>query len=40
MILIARPRVLSLLGGRVQLPENIYNSVGLEFALNFPFSPS
>ena len=39
MILIARPRILSLLGRRLQLLEYVYSSVGLEFALS-PLSPS
>lgn len=32
MILIARPRILSLLGRRLQLLEYVHSSVGLEFA--------
>lgn len=41
MILIARPRILSVLGGRLQLLEDMYSSVVLEFASNVPpFSPS
>lgn len=40
MILIARPRILSVLGGGLQLLEDMYSSVVLEFALNVPLSPS
>lgn len=40
MILIARPRILSLLGRRLQLLEDVYSSVGPEFAANGPLSPS
>lgn len=32
--------ILSLLGGRLQLLEDVYSSVAFEFALNVPFSPS
>lgn len=39
MILIARPRILSLLGRRLQLLEYVYSSVGLDFASS-PLSPS
>lgn len=39
MILIARPRILSLLGRRLQLLEYVYSSVDLEFASS-PLSPS
>lgn len=40
MILIARPRILSVLGGRWQLLEDMYSSVVLEFASNIPLPPS
>lgn len=39
MLLIARPSILSLLGRRLQLWEDVYSSVGLEFASS-PLSPS
>lgn len=37
MILIAKPRILSRLGGRLQLVEDVGSSVVPEFALKIPF---
>lgn len=40
MILIAKPRILSQLGRRLQLVEDVGSSVVLEFALKVPLSPA
>lgn len=40
MILIAKPRILSPLGGRLQLVEDVGSSVVLQFALEVPLSPA
>ena len=40
MTLIARPRILSQLGRRWQLLEDVYSSVVLEFALIVSLSPA
>lgn len=40
MVFVARPRIISLLGGGLQLLEGVYSSEVLEFASNVPLSAS